>query len=279
VGLKINIFQYEDYRVLLAALIAQRKKEKRVFSYRWFSQKAGLTAPNFLNLVVKGKRHLSTDSLEKVITIFQLNKEEGEFFRYLVHFNKAKTLSEKEHFALQLIKLKKFQMEFPLSLEQFEYYAKWHHIPIREVLNLESPPRSAEEISELLIPSVSCSEVRTALEKLQTLDLVSTTKTGWKVRAESVTTGNKFSSFGVVQFHKKMLALAAESLDRFSTSEREISSVTVGCSEETFTRIKKMIEEFRSQLMTLAEEDKKKDRIYQIGFQMFPLSQRKAGPK
>lgn len=276
---KLNIYQYEDYRGLLGALIAQRRKQKKFFSYRWFSQRAGFTSPNFLNLVVKGKRHLSIDSLEKVIAIFQLTKEEGEFFRYLVHFNKAKTISEKEHFAHQLVKLRKFQKEFPLSRDQFEYYAKWHHIPVREMLNLKNPPRSEQEIAELLVPHISCGDVRAALEKMHSLDMISSCEEGWKVRAESLTTGHKFSSFGVVQFHKKMLSLAAEALDRFPSEEREVSSVTVGFSEETFLRIKKMIEDFRSQLMTLAEADADKDRIYQINFQMFPLSQRKVAPK
>jgi uncharacterized protein (TIGR02147 family) len=273
-GQKLNIYQFDDYRELIGALISQRRKEKKIFSYRWFSQRAGLSAPNFLNLVVKGKRHLSTDSVEKVIEIFQLNREEAEFFRHLVHFNKAKTLSEKEHFALQLIKLRKFQKEFPLSRDQFDYYAKWQHIPIRETLNLCQPPRTEAEISELLIPGVSCGDVRAALEKLQTLDMIAPDQQGWKVRQESVTTGHKFSSYGVVQFHKKMLALAAESLDRFPSNEREISSVTIGCSQETFARIKKLIEDFRSQLMTIAEEDRNKERIYQIGLQLFPLTRR-----
>jgi len=276
---KLNVYQYDDYRHLLGALISQRRKEKKFFSYRWFAQRAGFTSPNFLNLVVKGKRHLSIEGLEKVISIFQLSKQEGEFFRYLVHFNRAKTLSEKEHFAHQLIKLKKFQHEFPLSRNQFEYYAKWHHIPVREILNLKNPPRSEQEISDLLIPNVSCGSVRAALEKMHSLDMISSTEEGWKVNNESVTTGHKFSSFGVVQFHKKMLELAAESLDRFPAEEREISSVTVGCSAETFLKIKKMIEDFRSQLMSLAEEDANKDRVYQINFQMFPLSQRKTVPK
>lgn len=272
---KINIFQYQDYRKLLVALIEQRKQDRKTFSYRWFSQKAGLKSPNFLNLVVKAKRHLSANSLEKVIEIFQLNKEESLFFRHLVNFNKAKTLSEKEHFAQQLVRIKKFQNEYPLSKDQFEYYAKWHHVPIRELLTLAEAPQSAEEIALALTPTVTLIEVQEALEKLHSLELIEKRKNGWLVRKESVSTGHKFSDFGVVQFHKKMLALASDSLDRFPAPEREISSVTLGLSDETFKCIKKMIEEFRSQLIALAEDDKNKERIYQINFQLFPLSKKK----
>ena len=272
---KLNIYQYIDYRELLSALIAQRKKDKKIFSYRWFSQKAGLTAPNFLNLVVKRKRHLSSDTIEKVIEVFQLKGQEAEFFRFLALFNKAKTLSEREHFAHQMTKLKKFQNEYPLSQDQFEYYSKWYHIPIREMLSLKFPPKTEEEISDTIVPYISKAVVSNALEKLKSLNLITENGQSWKVAQESVATGNKFSSYGVVQYHKQMMGLAVESLDRFSASDREVSSVSVGLSEAKFEKVKKMIEEIRSQIMTLSEEDDLKERIYQINFQVFPLSKRR----
>ncbi len=274
-GQKLNIYKFQDYRELLVALIEQRKKDKKVFSYRWFSMKAGLTAPNFLNLVVKRKRHLSAATIENVIEIFQLKGQEAEFFRYLTHFNKAKTLSEREHFAHQLIKLKKFQNEFPLSQDQFEYYSKWYHIPIREMLSLKIAPKSEGEISANLIPYVSKTDVHEAIEKLTSLNLITKKDGTWRPAQESVSTGNKFSSYGVVQFHKQMMGIAVDSLDRFGPNEREVSAVTVGLSEETFSKVQKMIEEFRSQIMSLAEEDQAKERIYQINFQVFPLSKRR----
>jgi len=227
--------------------------------------------------VVKGRRHLSAESTEQVIRVFQFTKEEGTFFRNLVHFNKAKTLTETEHFAQQLIKIKKFQNEFPLTKDQFEYYSKWHHIPVRELFTLSEAPQTDDDISRALVPSISRSDVSEAIEKLAALSLIERVDGHWKAKKESVTTGHSFSSFGVVQFHKKMLALAGEALDRFPAMEREISSVTVGMSEATFQKAKVMIQEFRADLMSMAEADAKKERIYQINFQMFPLSLKKEG--
>lgn len=271
-GSRINLFKFNDYREALKALIAERKKSRQVFSYRWFSKRAGLTSPNFLNLVVKGQRHLSSETLEKVIEIFQLNKEEGHFFRNLVHFNKAKSLSEREHYASQLLRSKKFQNEYPLSKDQFEYYSHWYNVPVREILSLKDPPQGEEEISQRLMPAISESEAKESIEKLLALGLIELKDGRHRPTQQSVSTGHRFASYGVVQYHKKMLSLASEALDRFSTDEREISSVTVGLAEETFLKIKKEIEDFRSRLMALAEADQNKERIYQINFQLFPLS-------
>jgi uncharacterized protein (TIGR02147 family) len=271
----VSVFQYQSYQELLLALIEQRKQNGKPFSYRWFSARAGLTSPNFLQLVVKGKRHLSGASVEKVIEIFHLKKEEGEFFRALVQFNKAKSLSEKEHYAHQLLRFKQFQKQYPLSKDQFEYYSEWYNIPVREFFALKQRQPSPEEISEALTPSVSLAEIQNSISKLKSLELLIEKNGKLEIGQESLTTGHKFSSYGVVKYHKKMLQLAAESLDRFAAAEREVSSVTIGLSDETFSKIKKMIEDFRSQLIAIAEADQSKERLYQINFQLFPLTKKK----
>lgn len=272
---KFNIFQYEDYREILLTLIQNRKKQGLPFSYRWFSQRAGFTSPNILNLVVKGKRHLSMESADRVIEIFHLKKDEALFFKKLIEFQKAKSLSEKELYARELIQIKKYQNQFPLSKEQMEYYSEWYNIPIRELFTLVDAPNSAEEISARLIPGISKVEADRALSKLLNLGFIQ--KAGSKIRlqTESLTTGSKFANFGVVSFHKKMMQLASEALDRFRAEEREISSVSIGLSQEKFEMAKKMIEDLRDQLMLLSEEDKNKNVIYQINFQLFPISKKK----
>lgn len=271
----VNVFQYKNYRDLLLALIEQRRQNGKTFSYRWFSERAGLTSPNFLHLVVKGKRHLSGSSVEKVIEIFHLKKDEAEYFRSLVQFNKAKSLSEREHFANKLLSLKKVQEQYPLSKVQFDYYSDWYNIPIREYFTLVDRSQTIDSISETLIPGVAKSEVQSAIEKLKSLNLLSERNGKLELELESLTTGHEFSNYGVVNYHKKMLQLAAESLDRFNASEREVSSVTIGLSDETFAKIKTMIEDFRSQLMALAESDRSKERLYQINFQLFPLTKKR----
>lgn len=275
---KVNIFKFNDYRNALKALIEQRKKNRQAFSYRWFADRAGLSSPNFLNLVVKGKRHLSAATTEKVIEIFQLNKEEAIFFRNLVRFNKAKTLPEREQFAAQLIRSKKFLNEYPLSKEQFEYYSEWYNIPIKESLGLSLPPKTIEEISDSLVPKISKTEAQNAINKLIKLDLIEKQSSRYVSKRESVSTGHKFSNYGVVSFHKKMMTLASESLERFPSAEREISSVTIGASRASFEKIKTEIEEFRLRLMAIAEEDQNKEQVYQLNFQLFPLTKKTRSP-
>lgn len=275
----INVFSYTDYRKLIVDLIAYRKQQKLPFSYRWFSQMAGFSSPNILNLVVKGKRHLSNESAEKVAQIFKLDKDEKQFFKTLVQFQRAKTVSEKEQYAKELLNCKKYQSQYPLSKDQFEYYSDWYNIPVRELFGLKKSGLDVAEISQMVVPAISLNEAQHAVDTLLRLGLLKQVGQQVQLKEDSVTTGNQFANYGVVSFHKKMMGLAADALDRFSAQEREISSVSIGLSEETFVRVKKMIEEFRDQLINLSEDDQQKNKLFQLNFQLFPLSHKIGEPK
>lgn len=272
---QINLFSYKDYRDFLADKISERKQLKLNASYRWLSARAGFTSPNFLHLVITKKRHLSGDSIERVAELFDLTKEQVRYFRSLVHFNKAKTPSEKEHYAAEILSNGSFNKAYPLSRDQFEYYSQWYHIPIREMLTLKDSENTAQEIANAMIPGVSKMEVDQALSVLQRMGLIQKSGDTYKANEQNVETGENFSNYGVVAYHKKMIQLGAEALDRFPSSEREISSVTIGLSENNFQKVKEMIVEFRSKLMSISNEDQNRDQIYQYNFQVFPLSRRK----
>jgi uncharacterized protein (TIGR02147 family) len=68
------------------------------------------------------------------------------------------------------------------------------------------------------------------------------------------------------------LKLASNALEQVSTPRRDISTLTAGVSEEGFNIIKKEIQLFRKRLVQLIDEDKNQDRVYQINFQLFPLT-------
>lgn len=276
--MKMNFYKFTDYRDLIASCIQERKAKGKVFTYRWFSQKAGLGSPNFLNLVVQKKRHLSSKSAEKTIEIFGFNQTQADFFRKLVQYNKAKTNSEKEQFAYALLQHKKLQEQKPLSKKQFEYYAKWYHIPIREILTLNAVEKSTEKIHKLLRPNVSYQAVEKALLDMNELGLIHTHEKEWRVDVENLTTGDEgeFESHGVAQYHREMMKLAGNSIDDVARNEREISSVTVGLSQNSFEKIKQLIVEMRSKIMAIAEDDCEKSIVYQFNFQIFPLTKKLA---
>src|SRR5664279_1428769 len=100
----VNITSYVDYREYLRDFFEQKKRELRFYSYRLFSQRAGLKSPNFLKLVIMGERNLSKQSVLKFARALGINKKETEYFENLIFFNQSKTLEEKNYFLGKLMK-------------------------------------------------------------------------------------------------------------------------------------------------------------------------------
>ena len=78
-----DIFAYDDYRAFLRDFYASKKGQKRGFSLRAFSRKAGLTSSNYLKLVMDGDRNLSASMAERFADACGLREREQAYPRTL----------------------------------------------------------------------------------------------------------------------------------------------------------------------------------------------------
>ncbi|MGE3756344.1 MAG: TIGR02147 family protein [Pseudobdellovibrionaceae bacterium] len=237
--LQFNVFEFDDYRQLLKALIEKRKSEGKVFSYRWFAKQAGFSSPNFLKLVIDGERNLSDDSIEKVIRVFHLDKKEGTFFRILVNLSQAKSSELKQELSEQILKLKGFGKAHPLYEQQYRYYSEWYHVAIRELIASENFEENPEWIASQLNPKISPKMANSALALLAELQMIQRDSNGrLQTLHNRVSASHPIVKSSVVTFHKTMIQLGSESLERYATNEREVSSVTTSFSPESLEKAK-----------------------------------------
>jgi uncharacterized protein (TIGR02147 family) len=272
-----NIFLYEDYRSFLKDLYLHLKSTQRGFSHRFFSKNAGFTSPNMLQLVIDGKRNVTSKTVGKFIRGLRLNQQEAEFFTALVDFNQASTSEEKSKAFQGMTKSRKFREIHELSKEIFRFYTQWFHIVIREMIDLDGFRADPEWISRHLLPSISKDQAERALKLLLKLNLIKKDEKEKVLERTDpiIATPPEVKSLAVVNFHQSMMTLAAQSLSSVPGEERDITSATVGFRQEDLPRIKKKIEEFRKTLLAEAEAgDKKPDRIYQLNIQLFPVTQK-----
>ena len=92
---------------------------------------------------------------------------------------------------------------------------------------------------------------------------------------EIVTTGTEVYDMAIAAYHHEMIHLAKNALTNIPASERDISGLTLLCSEEMQKRIKAEIELFRKKIIQLVRTDSDKENLTQINIQMFPLSKKK----
>lgn len=281
----VHVFDYLDYRQFLRDFYLAQKAKSAAFSHRAFSRRAGLRSSNYLSLVMKGERDLSSEMAPRFARACGLVKGEAGFFCDLVAYGQAKTTDAKQRLYEQLGRFRKFRAAHRLVGEQTAYHAHWYMPAVRELVTLPGFREEARWIAASLEPPIGEKQAAEALETLQRLGLLVRDKRGKLGQAQaSLTTGPGPLSHQVFVYHHGMLDLAKRALDHLPREERDISSVTFSVSEATFTKVKERLREFRQELLQLAELERAPERVVQLNLQIFPLSRRaaslaSAGPK
>ncbi len=269
-----SVYDYLDYRSYLADMFHYRKTKAPHFSYRYFSNKAGFASPNFLQLVINGKRNLTNASIAKVAKGFGLKKKEREFFEFMVFMNQATVHDEKDHYYRKMISMVGYKNTGTIAKDQYDYFSKWYYPAIREILPGEAGADAPERIAAKLKPKVTAKQVESAISLLEKLKLIRKSPDGrWEQAHKDISTGPEVKSMAVANFHKEMIRLAAESIDRFGAPQRDISGLTLSIRRESLPELKARIVSFRKEMMDMAGMDENPDMVVQINIQMFPLTE------
>ena len=268
-----NIFAYTNYRTFLKDYYAYQKKHTRFFSFRYFSKKAGCNSPSWLKFIIEGKRNLAEEGIDRFANALNLKHKEAQYFATLVHFNQATTENARNRYFSEMMGIAPRRKCVQLESAQFEYYSSWYHSIIRALTEMDDFNENDEWIAKRLEPAIKPSEAKASLKLLQTIGLVKRNAKGRLTPCDTtITSGYDASSLALRNFHRQMIKLAGESIERFPKEKREVSSLTIGVSDSCFMQIKESIRVFQESLMEMIARDKEKTRnIYQLNFQLFPV--------
>ncbi|QTA80987.1 CHP02147 [Desulfonema limicola] len=272
------IYDYLDYRAFLRDMFKFRKHQIKHFSYRFFARKSGFKSPNFLKLVSSGQRNLSYESIGKIAAGFSLKSQEQEYFEYLVLMNQAVSHDDKNKYYKKMMSIKGFGEIKKIEKAGYEYFSKWYFPIIREIIMFGSRKQTPEDIAPLLNPPITAAEAKKAIDLLMTLELVKKDEDGcWEQQNRDLTTGAEVQSLVVANFHREMLRLAQESLERYKGKERDITALVLSVNHRQMDNIKEKTAAFRKELLKLASEEKDPDLVMQVSIQVFPLTQKLEG--
>src|SRR5690606_24554445 len=112
---------------------------------------------------------------------------------------------------------------------------------------------------------VSPTEVRLAVQRLQSIDMLEITEDGqWLDRAGDVTTvGNEFTHLALQKFQRQILEKAVDALQT-DYEKRDQSSMTMAIDTSQLPKAKALIKNFRRDLCALLQETKHKDQVYHL---------------
>lgn len=268
-----NIFEYTNYRTFIKDFYTFKKSENSSFSYQFFSLKAGFKSKASLANVTSGVQTLAKDRIYDVARAMNIGKKETMFFESLVCFNDSKTSEQRQHYFDQMQHLSSKPTTKRLHDSQYEYYSKWYHCAIREIIAFVDFCDDFTMLANLVDPPIKPAQAKKSIELLTNLKLIQKSEDGrYEQTDKTLSSDNEVVSFALQKYHKEHLALASDSIDRHDRTIRNITSVTAGLSKNGFDQIKKEITQFREKLLDIIDADSGIESVYQIAFQLFPIS-------
>lgn len=277
-----DLSEYMDYRLFLADFYHMKKTQTRTsirpYSYAIFSAAADIKSPNYLKMIIEGKRNLSNDMIAKFARACGLNKAQSDEFKLLILFNQAEDPADR-NYALKI--LSEYRVESKLKLGKldrkvFEKVPNWIGWIIFAMVDQAGVDFKIPQLKELLRGKASETEINHALEALiKSGELMRDETTGEIKKGQSNEAPEEIPSALVRKLQMQLMYLGLESLYQDSATEREFGSLTLAMTEKEFEELKFKLRQLRKTLHkdnSIARMNAKGERVYQLNLQLFPVS-------
>jgi len=266
-----SIYNYQDYRAFLRDSI-QKLKERREISLREISFELGFKSPSLMTMILKGQRRLAPRAAPRLSEILRLTEKESKYFEALVHFCDSKSVDHKLFFEKQLSNLKPQEGFVSIDMEIFKIISHPIHFTILEMTSLRGFSAEPQWIQEKL-SWCTLTEVREALDRLFKYELLEIVGKRTQKTSLQLTTSHDVPNEAIRRYHRMMIELAQESLEKQTTEERDITGMTVSIDRKKMGQAKALLTEFRRKFQQLLEAPNgRATDVYQLNLQFFRLT-------
>jgi uncharacterized protein (TIGR02147 family) len=248
------------------------KERNQFLSFRYIEQKTGIDASYYAK-VISRQKHIAASSIPSLTLFFHFNKQETDYFTHLVSFCKARKKEQIDYHFNKLLYLRDPSSKH-LEEKKYHYFQQWYTVVIRELLNTFEYKGDHHDLASRVEPQISSVQARQSVKLLEELGLIDADKNGrYQITNQFLTTNKELRSIAVREFQRSMIRLAGEALDRFVPEERDISSLTVSTNRACLELIRERLERTRKEILQIvAENEDPAEDVYQLNFQIFPVS-------
>lgn len=277
-----RLSDYLDYRQYLKDFYQfkreQTKRDLRPYSYQVFSSAANIKSPNYLKMIIEGKRNLSDDMIVKFAKAMGFNKDLTEEFKLLVLMNQCPETADRN---MYLKDLSEHRVQSQLKSGQLDRKT-WEKIPnwvawvLYAMIDQEGVQFDVTQLKNLLRGKAADDEIETALNSLiQSGEVIRDPKTGALQKAINTEAPDEIPVALVRKLQAQLMYLGLESLYQDAPTEREFGTLTMSLTQSEFEEIKFKLRQLRKSLHkdnSISRKDGKGDRVYQLNIQLFPVT-------
>lgn len=265
------VTDYLDYRTFLKEWFRQRKEIQPGYSMRTFAANPalGISSTSYMTNLLKGTRNLTQRQRLQFGKALKLEGTAAEYFDFLVQFNQAKTLEEKNYFFAHLSRYRGSQAKILLE-KQYAFFAKWHHSVIYNYLGLEKAEAAPARLAKHLAEELSTEEVQESLDLLLAMGLIKRTANGYGVTDRHLVTQKVFTGKVAKDYHREFMRLASKALDKFGPERRQFNVLAFSVSDKGFASVKQRIDAFLQEVREIIDHDEDMNQVNVLNIQLFP---------
>jgi uncharacterized protein (TIGR02147 family) len=267
-----SIYEYDNYRLFLRDYFEAKRREKPSFSQRYFAKKAGFNAHNFCALVISDKRNISMDSVRRIVKGIGFRGKAATYFENLVYLNQAATLDDKEYYFKRLRQTGEKTRFYRIHKDQFFFYEKWYYPVIRELLAMKQWNDDFAALAKAVRPPISTAAAKEAAELLESAGMVKKEATGAYCLADRFVTSAHVPEFIKKKARRDVLLKGIETIDTVQPHEKYAAYSTMTMSRALYEDVRVIMDETRQKILSLVAEDGPADEVYEVVFQVFPVS-------
>lgn len=278
-----NLSDYMNYRQYLGDFYQYKRKSSkgslRAYNYAVFSAAANIKSPNYLKMIIEGKRNLSDEMVGKFGKALGFLKEQTEEFRLLVQFTQATDPAERN---MYLKKLSEHRVAVKLKSGEIDRKV-WEKVPnwvtwiIYAMIDQDGVSFDTLALKKLLRGKASEDEIESALATLlSTGELRRDESTGELKKNRSLIESPEEIPVALVRkLQSQLMYLGLESLYQDQPMDREFGTLTLSLTKSEFEEIKFKLRQMRKALHkdnSIARLKEKGERVYQLNLQLFPVT-------
>ena len=234
-------------------------------------------SPSFLKDIIEGRRNITANQLDNFYSVLGFGTKEAEFFANLVTLDQSNNEEAQKKAFEQIAATRRFQQARKLEGNSYLYLSNWYCPAIREMALLPNFRATPEWICQNIRPKISKKQAKEAIEILQSLQMIEIQKDSTvKVQDGTLATPSQVFGIAVHNLHKELLQLAAESIDRFHSSQRHLLGVTVNVPHSLIPELKEEMNNFAARICDICDSNTDpSEQVLQVNLHFYPLSKPK----
>ncbi len=245
---------------------------------RKLAQQAGL-ASGYLPMVMSGKRPLSGAALARLIPHLKLNLKEQVFLENLVTIGTSESHEARMNALHRITRSTQFQNANLETAPTYEYLTHWYYVAIREMASLNGFQADPQWIQSQLSYSVPLKDVGTALQFLLDNKYIELNADGSVRNAlQPIDASGGMYRLALADFHREILHLAMQSIDKISSAERNVQGHTFALSRKNYEKATEILNEAVAKLRELGQKENRGEAVYHVEVALIPLTHRKGKP-